>query len=108
MDFYNRVKFTTATAGTGTITVGSASSGFRTPAQAGVPTEAKVSYVIEDGADWETGEGVYTVAGTTVTRVVRQSSQADALLNLSGTAVMRITLLAEEAYDVASNYSLNA
>jgi hypothetical protein len=99
--FYNRVKFLTATSGTGTITVGSAVTGFRTPAQAGIPDGTTLRYVIEDpagSANWETGYGVYTVSGTTLTRNVLQSSDSDALLNLSGGAntVVRLTAIAED------------
>ena len=107
MNFYNRVKFTTATSGTDTLTVGSASTGFRTPAQAGIPDGTIVRYVIEDppaSANWETGYGTYTVAGTTLSRNVMQSSNADALLNVSGSGtVVRITALAE---DVSGGRSL--
>lgn len=97
-DFYNRVKFTTATTGTGgTLTVGSAVAGFRTPAQASIPDGTILSYVIEDAANaWETGWGVYTVSGTTLSRNVRQSSNSNTAINLSGTAVVRCTVLAED------------
>lgn len=93
---YNRVKFTTSTTGTGTLTVGPAVSGFRTPAQASIPDGTKVSYSIEDGTSWETGRGVYTVSGTTLSRGALQSSNSDAAINLSGSAVVMITVLAED------------
>lgn len=98
MKFYNRVKFSTSTSGTGTITVGSASSGFRTPAQAGIPDGTVVAYLIEDGTAWEEGYGTYTASGTTFSRNVRQSSNSDALISLSGSGVIvRVAMLAEEA-----------
>lgn len=96
MNFYNRVKFTTTTTGTGTLTVGSAVSKFRTPAQASIPNATIVRYVIEEGSNWETGYGTYTVSGTTLSRNVLQSSNSDALITLAGAAVVRITILAED------------
>jgi hypothetical protein len=90
---FDRVQFTTATTGTGTITVGTASSGYQTPADAGISNGATFPYVIVDGTDWETGTGTYTVSGTTVARVLADSSTGS-LLNLSGAAIMFITPLA--------------
>lgn len=85
----NRCRFTTATTGAGTITVGSASSGFQTPASAGAVNGGVYSYFIEDGSAWEIGTGTYTVAGTTLSRTLIQSSTGS-LLNLSGSAVVTI------------------
>lgn len=85
----NRCRFTTATTGTGTLTVGSASSGFQTPASAGAVNGGVYSYFIEDGSAWEIGTGTYTVAGTTLSRTLIQSSTGS-LLNLSGSAVVTI------------------
>lgn len=84
--FVNRAKMTTATTGTGTITLGSASSGYNTFATAGVANGDVVRYLIEDGTAWEIGTGTYTTAGTTLSRTVVESSTG-ALLNLSGSGV---------------------
>ena len=94
----NRAKVTTATTGTGTITLGSAESGYQSFADAGVTDGDVVRYVIEDGNDWEIGSGTYTATGTTLTRTVDESSNSDAALNLTGSAVVFITAAAEDVF----------
>jgi hypothetical protein len=94
--FVNRAKVSTATTGTGTITLGSAVAGFQTFADAGVTDGDVVSYVIEDGVNWEVGTGTYTASGTTLSRTVSESSNADAAISLSGTAIVFVMALAED------------
>lgn len=92
----NRAKMTTATTGTGSITLGSASSGFQSFAAAGLINADVVRYVIEDGTAWEIGTGTYTATGTTLTRSVSESSNADAALNLTGNAVVYVGAVADD------------
>lgn len=94
----NRAKMSTSTTGTGTITLGSAESGYQSFADAGVSDGDVVRYVIEDGDDWEIGSGTYTASGTTLSRTVLESSNADAALNLTGSAVVFITAAAEDVF----------
>ena len=87
----NRAKMTTATTGTGTITLGSASTGYQSFADAGVADADVVQYVIDDGSAWEIGTGTYIASGTTLTRTVTESSNADAAINLTGNAVVFVS-----------------
>lgn len=92
---FDRVSFSTATTGTGTITAGAATSGFRTLAGASIPDATTVQYAITDGTAWETGTGVTGGTATTLTRVLSQSSTG-ALLSLSGSATCFLTPIASQ------------
>ena len=91
----NRAKVATATTGTGTITLGSAESGYQTFADAGVVDADVVRYVIEDGTNWEIGTGTYTATGTTLSRTLGESSTG-ALLSLTGAAVVYVSVAADD------------
>lgn len=87
----DRVQETTNTTGTGTLTLAGAVAGYRTFAQAVTDTDFAsgdtVEYVILSGTDWEVGRGVYTSAGTTLTRVtVDRSNNAGAKISVAAGA----------------------
>lgn len=93
---YNLARMSTATTGTGTITLGSAASGYISFATAGVQDGDSITYAIEDGANREIGRGTYTASGTTLTRSVLKSTNAGSAINLSGSAQVFITNAAED------------
>jgi len=93
---FNLARMTTATTGTGTITLGSAASGFLTFAQAGVVNGDIVSYGIQDGTSREVGTGTYTSSGTSLTRSVVKSTNSNAAIVLSGSAEVFITPVATD------------
>lgn len=88
---FDLVRFTTSTTGTGSVTVGSAVSGFKTPVGAGVVDGVTYSYAIKDGSNSETGRAVFSSTGTVMSRTVNESTNSDNALNLSGSAEVFLT-----------------
>jgi hypothetical protein len=86
----NRAYMTTATTGTGTITLGSAMAGYQSFDAAGIVNGNTVSFTIIDGLAWEVSTGVYIATGTMLTRVLEESSTGS-LLVLTGSAQVFIT-----------------
>jgi len=81
----DRVQETTATTGTGTITLAGAVSGFRSFATIG--NGNTTYYCVTSGTAWEVGIGTYTSAGTTLARTtILASSAAGAAITLAGTS----------------------
>lgn len=80
----DRVKETTATTGTGTLTLAGASTGFRS-FSSGIGANNTTYYTISSsGAEWEVGIGTVGAGGTTLTRAtVLASSNAGSLVSLS-------------------------
>jgi hypothetical protein len=105
---YNLARMTTATTGTGTITLGAAVSGYLSFAGAGVANGDVVSYAIKDGNNSEIGTGTYTSSGTALTRNVSKSTNSNAAINLSGTAEVFITPRAEDLLAFDSVMTLTA
>jgi hypothetical protein len=98
---YNLARMTTNTSGTGAaLTLATVVPGFLSFDDAGVGDGDTVSYGIVDGANTEVGRGVYTAAGTTLTRGVLKSTNADARIDLSGAAAeVYISFLSDDFND---------
>lgn len=85
----NLCKNATTTTGTGTITIGSAVSGWLSiGSDTSVSDGDAVSYYVEDGSSRETGTGTLGSGKTTLTRNVRRSTNGNAAISLSGNAVV--------------------
>lgn len=96
--FFDRAAMTVSgTPGTGVITLASAYYKHQTFAAAGVTNGVTVAYAIEDGAAWEVGHGTYSSSGPTLTRTtIFFSSNANAAINASSSAIVYSTFLAED------------
>ena len=102
---FDRVKMSVSgTPGTGTITLGSNATGYRSFAGASVATGSTVSYLIEDGVDWEYGKGTYTSSGTTLSRdtVAASSAGGTTKISVSTSAYVYITALAADLVQLDS------
>lgn len=81
----DRVKETTATNGTGTVTLAGAAAGFKAFSEIGDGNQTYycIRHLTLD--EWEVGIGTYTASGTTLARnTVLASTNAGALVNFSG------------------------
>ena len=93
----DRVKETTTTTGTGTVTLLGASTGFQSFAAIGNSNTTYYTIAGQTTSEWEVGIGTYTSSGTTLARTtVISSSNSGSLVNFSaGTKDVFVTYPAE-------------
>lgn len=86
--YFDRVQETSATTGTGTITLGGAVTGYVAFTSVFADGDT-MFYCITDqsGPNWEVGLGTFTAAGTLLARSVIASSNANALVNFTSGAL---------------------
>lgn len=95
---FNLARMTTATSGTGTVTLGSAVSSYLSFSDAGVANADVVTYVLEEGANREIGRGTYTSSGTTLSRdtVLNSTAGGTTKITLAGAATVFIDASAQD------------
>jgi hypothetical protein len=102
MKVYDLAKMSVSgTPGTGTITLGTAVSGYLTFAQAGVQDGDWLTYAILDGANCEVARGKYSASGTTLTRArtLRSTGSGNNTpISASSSAIVLISAAAEDLH----------
>lgn len=99
----DRVKETTTTAGTGTITLAGAATGFQSFAVVGNGNTTYYTIAGQNTSEWEVGIGTYTASGTTLSRdtVLASSAGAPTKTNFSaGTKDVFVTYTAARSVNV--------
>jgi len=92
----DRIKESTTTTGTGTITLGGSADGFQSFSAVGDGNTTY--YAVISGSDWEVGLGTYTASGTTLSRdTILESSNAGSAISLTGTSDVFVTYPAEKS-----------
>lgn len=106
----DRVKETTSTTGTGTVTLAGASSGYQSFSVVGNGNDTYYTIAHQTLNEWEVGIGTYTSSGTTLSRTtVLSSSNSGSLVNFSvGTKDVFVTQPAEKAVyeDLSGNVTI--
>jgi hypothetical protein len=95
----DRVKETTITTGTGSVTLAGAATGYQSFAAIGTGNSTYYTIAGQTGSEWEVGIGTYTSAGTLLSRTtVFSSSNSGSLVNFSaGTKDVFVTYPSEMA-----------
>lgn len=116
----DRVKETTTTTGTGTVTLAGAVSGYQSFSAIGNANSTYYTIAGQGTSEWEVGIGTYTSSGTTLSRdTVLASSNSGSLVNFSagtkdvfcdypaGRAVIGGQGYVENAYTIDSSSTIN-
>ncbi|NBS70571.1 hypothetical protein EBT31_16900, partial [bacterium] len=102
----DRVKETSTTAGTGTLTLAGAVTGFQSFSVIGNGNTTYYAIYDPNTAAWEVGIGTYTSSGTTLSRdTVLESSNSGSLVNFSSAVKdVFVTYPAEYAVVASNNF----
>ena len=106
----DRVKETTTTTGSGTVTLLGASTGYQSFSAIGNANSTYYTIAGQTGSEWEVGIGTYTSSGTTLSRdTVLASSNSGGLVTFSaGTKDVFVTYPSERAIIGGQGYIENA
>lgn len=106
----DRVKETTSTTGTGTVTLSGASTGFQSFSVIGDGNTTYYAIVNSSTGEWEVGIGTYTASGTTLSRdTVLESSNSGSLVDFAaGNKDVFVTYPAERSVIGGMGYVENA
>jgi hypothetical protein len=106
----DRVKETTATTGTGTITLAGAATGFQSFSVIGDGNTTYYAITDPTAGTWEVGIGTYTSSGTTLSRdTVLESSNSGSLVSFgAGSKDVFVTYPAERSVVGGMGYIENA
>ena len=106
----DRVKETSTTTGTGTLTLGGAAAGFQSFSVIGDGNTTYYAIVDSATGDWEVGLGTYTSSGTTLSRdIVLESTNSGSAVDFAANAKdVFVTYPAERAVVGGMGYVENA
>jgi hypothetical protein len=106
----DRVKETTTTTGTGTVTLLGAVTGYQSFSAIGNANDTYYCIAGQTSSEWEVGIGTYTSSGTTLSRTtVLESSNSGSLVTFSaGTKDVFVVYPAERAVFGTEGYTMNA
>ena len=100
---YDRVQETTATTGTGSVTLGGAVAGYQSFAVVG--NGNTTFYCLVNGTQWEVGIGTYSTTGPTLARttVLSNSNGNTSPITLSGGSQVFVTYPSEKSVNLDSS-----
>ena len=105
---YDRVQETTATTGTGSLTLGGAVAGYQSFAVVG--NGNTTFYCIINGTQWEVGIGTYSTSGPTLARttVLSTSTGTASAITLSGASNVFVTYPSEKSVNLDASGNVTA